>query len=202
MPMIGAAVAASRIAKGLLSPHLVDWYTDIYTNVYGYDNVYKEVIYKFNTYLKEMVNTTQFTVFQNTILTIGLVLMLFFFFADLTEKAAMKQLSTLQMGKSFCVALCTIFIMFHTKEIFIFMMIMIEKLNDSLTIGTSGHLLITNILSNSIVKILLSRCVAERFSLWSILGYTMTALLLMLASLAVRIFVMYFAASRILQLFV
>lgn len=202
MPMIGAAVAASRIAKGLLSPHLVDWYTDIYTNVYGYDNVYKEVIYKFNTYLKEMVNTTQFTVFQNTILTIGLVLMLFFFFADLTEKAAMKQLSTLQMGKSFCVALGTIFIMFHTKEIFIFMMTMIEKLNNSLTIGTSGHLLITNILSNSIVKILLSRCVAERFSLWSILGYTLTALLLMLASLAVRIFVMYFAASRILQLFV
>lgn len=202
MPVVGAAVAASRIAKGLLSPHLVDWYTDIYTNVYGYDNVYKEVIYKFNTYLKEMVNTTQFTVFQNTILTIGLVLMLFFFFADLTEKAAMKQLSTLQMGKSFCVALGTIFIMFHTKEIFIFMMTMIEKLNDSLTIGTSGHLLITNILSNNVVKILLSRCVAEHFSLWSILGYTMTALLLMLASLAVRIFVMYFAASRILQLFI
>lgn len=202
MPVVGAAVAASRIAKGLLSPHLVDWYTDIYTNVYGYDNVYKEVIYKFNTYLKEMVNTTQFTVFQNTILTIGLVLMLFFFFADLTEKAAMKQLSTLQMGKSFCVALGTIFLMFHTKGIFIFMMTMIEKLNNSLTIGTSGHLLITNILSNNVVKILLSRCVAEHFSLWSILGYTMTALLLMLASLAVRIFVMYFAASRILQLFI
>ena len=200
MPVVGAAVAASRIAKGLLSPHLVDWYTDIYTNVYGYDNVYKEVIYKFNTYLKEIVNTTQFTVFQNTILTIGLVLMLFF--ADLTEKAAMKQLSTLQMGKSFCVALGTIFLMFHTKEIFIFMMTMIEKLNNSLTIGTSGHLLITNILSNNVVKILLSRCVAEHFSLWSILGYTMTALLLMLASLAVRIFVMYFAASRILQLFI
>lgn len=42
-------------AKSILSPHLVDWYTDIYTNVYGYDNLYKQVLSQFNTYLKEMV---------------------------------------------------------------------------------------------------------------------------------------------------
>ena len=40
-------------AKSILSPHLVDWYTDIYTNVYGYDNLYKQVLSQFNTYLKE-----------------------------------------------------------------------------------------------------------------------------------------------------
>ena len=47
-------------AKSILSPHLVDWYTDIYTNVYGYDNLYKQVLSQFNTYLKEMVNSLQF----------------------------------------------------------------------------------------------------------------------------------------------
>lgn len=67
-------------AKSILSPHLVDWYTDIYTNVYGYDNLYKQVLSQFNTYLKEMVNSLQFTAFTNTILTIGVVLMLFYFF--------------------------------------------------------------------------------------------------------------------------
>ena len=41
-------------AKSILSPHLVDWYTDIYTNVYGYDNLYKQVLSQFNTYLKEI----------------------------------------------------------------------------------------------------------------------------------------------------
>ena len=85
-------------AKSILSPHLVDWYTDIYTNVYGYDNLYKQVLSQFNTYLKEMVNSLQFTAFTNTILTIGVVLMLFYFFTDLTEKAAMNQLSTLQLS--------------------------------------------------------------------------------------------------------
>ena len=126
-------------AKSILSPHLVDWYTDIYTNVYGYDNLYKQVLSQFNTYLKEMVNSLQFTAFTNTILTIGVVLMLFYFFTDLTEKAAMNQLSTLQLGKSFCAALGTIFIMFHSKNIFIFLMNMVESLNDSLTIGARGR---------------------------------------------------------------
>lgn len=167
-------------AKSILSPHLVDWYTDIYTNVYGYDNLYKQVLSQFNTYLKEMVNSLQFTAFTNTILTIGVVLMLFYFFTDLTEKAAMNQLSTLQLGKSFCAALGTIFIMFHSKNIFIFLMNMVESLNDSLTIGARGHMIVSNILTNDITQLLLSRCVAEHFSVWAILGYTLTALLLML----------------------
>ena len=151
--------------------------TDIYTNVYGYDNLYKQVLSQFNTYLKEMVNSLQFTAFTNTILTIGVVLMLFYFFTDLTEKAAMNQLSTLQLGKSFCAALGTIFIMFHSKNIFIFLMNMVESLNDSLTIGARGHMIVSNILTNDITQLLLSRCVAEHFSVWAILGYTLTALL-------------------------
>lgn len=189
-------------AKSILSPHLVDWYTDIYTNVYGYDNLYKQVLSQFNTYLKEMVNSLQFTAFTNTILTIGVVLMLFYFFADLTEKAAMNQLSTLQLGKSFCAALGTIFIMFHSKNIFIFLMNMVESLNDSLTIGARGHMIVSNILTNDITQLLLSRCVAEHFSVWAILGYTLTALLLMLVSLAVRIYILYFATTRVLQMFI
>lgn len=189
-------------AKSILSPHLVDWYTDIYTNVYGYDNLYKQVLSQFNTYLKEMVNSLQFTAFTNTILTIGVVLMLFYFFADLTEKAAMNQLSTLQLGKSFCAALGTIFIMFHSKNIFIFLMNMVESLNDSLTIGARGHMIVSNILTNDITQLLLSRCVAEHFSVWAILGYTLTALLLMLVSLAVRMYILYFATTRVLQMFI
>lgn len=189
-------------AKSILSPHLVDWYTDIYTNVYGYDNLYKQVLSQFNTYLKEMVNSLQFTAFTNTILTIGVVLMLFYFFTDLTEKAAMNQLSTLQLGKSFCAALGTIFIMFHSKNIFIFLMNMVESLNDSLTIGARGHMIVSNILTNDITQLLLSRCVAEHFSVWAILGYTLTALLLMLVSLAVRVYILYFATTRVLQMFI
>ena len=189
-------------AKSILSPHLVDWYTDIYTNVYGYDNLYKQVLSQFNTYLKEMVNSLQFTAFTNTILTIGVVLMLFYFFTDLTEKAAMNQLSTLQLGKSFCAARGTIFIMFHSKNIFIFLMNMVESLNDSLTIGARGHMIVSNILTNDITQLLLSRCVAEHFSVWAILGYTLTALLLMLVSLAVRMYILYFATTRVLQMFI
>ena len=189
-------------AKSILSPHLVDWYTDIYTNVYGYDNLYKQVLSQFNTYLKEMVNSLQFTAFTNTILTIGVVLMLFYFFTDLTEKAAMNQLSTLQLGKSFCAALGTIFIMFHSKNTFIFLMNMVESLNDSLTIGARGHMIVSNILTNDITQLLLSRCVAEHFSVWAILGYTLTALLLMLVSLAVRMYILYFATTRVLQMFI
>lgn len=189
-------------AKSILSPHLVDWYTDIYTNVYGYDNLYKQVLSQFNTYLKEIVNSLQFTAFTNTILTIGVVLMLFYFFTDLTEKAAMNQLSTLQLGKSFCAALGTIFIMFHSKNIFIFLMNMVESLNDSLTIGARGHMIVSNILTNDITQLLLSRCVAEHFSVWAILGYTLTALLLMLVSLAVRMYILYFATTRVLQMFI
>lgn len=189
-------------AKSILSPHLVDWHTDIYTNVYGYDNLYKQVLSQFNTYLKEMVNSLQFTAFTNTILTIGVVLMLFYFFTDLTEKAAMNQLSTLQLGKSFCAALGTIFIMFHSKNIFIFLMNMVESLNDSLTIGARGHMIVSNILTNDITQLLLSRCVAEHFSVWAILGYTLTALLLMLVSLAVRMYILYFATTRVLQMFI
>lgn len=189
-------------AKSILSPHLVDWYTDIYTNVYGYDNLYKQVLSQFNTYLKEMVNSLQFTAFTNTILTIGVVLMLFYFFTDLTEKAAMNQLSTLQLGKSFCAALGTIFIMFHSKNIFIFLMNMVESLNDSLTIRARGHMIVSNILTNDITQLLLSRCVAEHFSVWAILGYTLTALLLMLVSLAVRMYILYFATTRVLQMFI
>lgn len=195
-------MAIFEAAKSILSPHLVDWYTDIYTNVYGYDNLYKQVLSQFNTYLKEMVNSLQFTAFTNTILTIGVVLMLFYFFTDLTEKAAMNQLSTLQLGKSFCAALGTIFIMFHSKNIFIFLMNMVESLNDSLTIGARGHMIVSNILTNDITQLLLSRCVAEHFSVWAILGYTLTALLLMLVSLAVRIYILYFATTRVLQMFI
>lgn len=189
-------------AKSILSPHLVDWYTDIYTNVYGYDNLYEQVLKQFNTYLKEMVNSLQFTAFTNTILTIGVVLMLFHFFTDLTEKAAMNQLSTLQLGKSFCAALGTIFVMFHSKNIFIFLMNMVESLNDSLTIGAKGHMIVSNILTDDITQLLLSRCVAEHFSVWAILGYTLTALLLMLVSLAVRMYILYFATTRVLQMFI
>lgn len=185
-----------------MSPHLVEWYTDIYTHVYGIDSTYTDILKQFNTYLKQMINGTSFTVFSNILLSIGLVLMLFHFFGDLTEKAAMKQLSMLQMGKSFCLLLAGAFVLFHTKQIFIFMLTMVESLNDAITASDSGLLTVSQVLNNETVQLLLSRCVAEHFSIWAIFGYTLTALLIKMVSLGTRVFVMYYAGTRIIQLFV
>ena len=143
-----------------MSPHLVEWYTDIYTHVYGIDSTYTDVLKQFNTYLKQMINGTSFTVFSNILLSIGLVLMLFHFFGDLTEKAAMKQLSMLQMGKSFCLLLAGAFVLFHTKQIFIFMLTMVESLNDTITASDSGILSVSAVLNKETGQRLLSRRVA------------------------------------------
>lgn len=185
-----------------MAPHLVDWYTDIYTHIYGIDTTYTDVLLQFNTYLKQMVNSTNFTTFSNMVLTIGIVLMLFHFFGDLTEKAAMKQLSLLQTGKSFCLLILGTFVLLHTKQIFIFMMTIVEDLNSAITASDSGILTVSAVLENDTVQLLLSRCVSEHFSIWAIFGYTLTALLLMLVSLGTRAFVMYYAGTRIIQLFV
>lgn len=194
--------AATYVINTAMSPHLVEWYTDIYTHIYGIDTTYTDVLSQFNTYLKQMINSANFTTFSNMILTIGIVLMLFHFFGDLTEKAAMKQLSLLQMGKSFCLLILGTFVLFHTKQIFIFMMTMVEDLNGAITASDSGILTVSAVLENDTVQLLLGRCVAEHFSIWAIFGYTLTALLLMLVSLGTRAFVMYYAGTRIIQLFV
>ena len=34
------------LASTVMAPHLVDWYVDIYTNSYGSDTVYQNVINK------------------------------------------------------------------------------------------------------------------------------------------------------------
>ena len=190
------------LASTVMAPHLVDWYVDIYTNSYGSDTVYQNVIIQFNTYLKQMVNGTTFNTFTNIILSIGLCLLVFHFFTDLTEKATMKQLSTLQMGKSFCLLLIGAFVLFHTKQIFIFMLTWVEKLNDYLNMSNMGNIIVTKFLNNDIVRTLLNRTVSDYFSVWAVLGYTLTAFLLMLASLAVRIYTMYYAGTRIIELFV
>ena len=192
---------ATYVINTTMAPHLVEWYTDIYTHIYGMDTTYTDILSQFNIYLKRMVNGTNFTIFSNMILSIGIVLMLFHFFGDLTEKAAMKQLSLLQMGKSFCLLILGTFILFHTKQIFIFMMTMVEDLNSTISASDSGILSVSRVLENDTVQLLLSRCVAEHFSIWAIFGYTLTALLLMLVSLATRTFVMYYAGTRIVQLF-
>lgn len=195
---------SGNIVTDLMAPHLVEWYVDIYTNVYGADTTYSDIILKFNMYLKRIINGATFGVFSNIVLTIGIVLLLFHFFSDLTEKAATKQLSVLQMGKSFCILFGTIFVMFHTKEIFIFMLKMVENINESLTVNKTGTGAVTMFLNDEThtVQLLLSKCVSEHFSLWAILGYTLTAFVLMLVSLATRIYITYYAATRIIQLFV
>lgn len=185
-----------------IAPHLVDWYIDIYISVYGKDTSYSDIILKFNTYLKQMVNSASFDTFNNIVISIGLALIMFYFFNDLSEKAVMKQLSILQMGKSIITVLCAVFIIFHSKNIFIFMLSFVESLNELLNARTSGYATITQFLSNDTVKLLLSRCVSEHFSLMSILGYTLMAILIELTSLATKIYVTYYAATRIIQLFV
>lgn len=186
----------------LMGPHIVKWYTDIYTNVYGVDTTYSDIILKFNSYLKQMVNNSGFEAFSNIILTIGIVLMLFYFFSDLAEKAATNQLSMLQTGKSVGMAILTLFILFHTKQIFIFLLTFIESLNEALTVSSSGYEDVSAFLSNDIVQLLLSRCVSDHFNIFTIIGYTLTALLLTLVSIASRVYITYYAATRIIQLFV
>ena len=75
-----------KIAGGFLAPHIVEWYTDIYINVYGLDTTYTDVILKFNTYLKQLINGTTMKTFSNVIFTLGTVLMLIYFFTDLSVR--------------------------------------------------------------------------------------------------------------------
>lgn len=188
--------------NNLISPFLVEWYIDIYKSTYGADTTYSDIILKFNSYLKMMINSTIFTVFSNIILTIGIVLVMFHFFSDIAEKAVDKQISTLMIGKSFGALFLTIFVLFHTKELFIFMLKMVESLNGELSVANKGTLAVSLFLSNETVQLLMSRCVAEYFSLWDILGYAITAIIIMLVSFGVQLYITYYAATRIIQLFV
>ena len=191
----------SKITGSFLAPHIVEWYTDIYINVYGLDTTYTDVILKFNTYLKQLINGTTMKTFSNVIFTLGTVLMLIYFFTDLSEKAATKQLSQLQLWKSFATLIMTVFVIFNSRYIFIFLLDMVEGLNTTFTrrIGISS---VNKFLNNDTVQLLLSRCVSEHFSLWAIIGYTFSGFLLMLADLGTKIVIMYYAATRTIQLFV
>lgn len=183
------------------SSHLVDWYIDIYTSVYGLDTSYNDIILKFNTYLKQMINNANFTVFSNIVISIGLALIVYYFFSDLSEKAIANQLSILQMGKSVVVVLISVFLIFNSKSIFIFLLNTVESLN-TLVVRKNGYSEVSNFLANDTVKLLLSRCVNDHFNTISVLGYTLMAILLELVSLAAKLYVTYYAATRIIQLFV
>lgn len=195
---------ATQVVTYFAAPYLVDWYIDIYTNTYGLDTTYSDVILKFNNYLKMLINSNSGTTsaFSNFILGIGVVLLLMHFFSDLSEKAAANQLSTLQMGKSFCTAIAAVFVIFNSKYIFIFMMNMVESMNTSIQNSQTGARAVSDILQNGTVQILLGRCVGKYFSIGAVIGYTLAGLLLMLASLATRVFITYYALTRIIQLFV
>ena len=194
---------SGNIFSILVSPHLVEWYIDIYLSIYGVDLSYSEIILKFNEYLKRLVNRSSFDTFSTVVMSIGIMLMLFYFFSDLTEKATVNQLSMLQMGKSVSVAVGSLFVIFHTKQIFIFMLSFVETLNKDLaSLSPPGIKDVTTFLSNDIVRILLGRSVSYHFSVFEIIGYTLLALFLMLISLVAKIYITYQSATRILQLFV
>lgn len=184
------------------SSHLVDWYIDIYTNLYGTDNSYTDIMLKFNDYLKTMVNTSsKYKTLSSMILSIGVALLLLHFFTDLSEKASMKQLSMLQFGKTVCAAIATVFVMFYSKQIFIFLLTMVEKIND-MTVTKTGFETVSKFLSNDIVYTLMQRAVNKDFTIWKLLGYTLTAVLLELVSLVTRLLITYYSATRVIQLFV
>lgn len=202
-PLITAAAGMKYPLVYIASSFLVNWYIDIYTNVYGADTTYADIIEKFNGYLKHMINDNPVaSAFTNIILAIGLIMMLYYFFSDLSAKAMANQLSTLQVGKSFCTALGTVFVIFYSKQIFIFMLTFVEALNGEFIKMQNGSTAVSKILGNEIVQVLLSRCVSDHFSIGATIGYTLAALLLVLASLATRLYVTYFAVTRIIQLFV
>ena len=55
-PLIAAAAGMKYPLMYISSSFLVNWYIDIYTNVYGADTTYADIIEKFNGYLKHMIN--------------------------------------------------------------------------------------------------------------------------------------------------
>ena len=91
--------AATYVINTAMSPHLVEWYTDIYTHIYGIDTTYTDVLSQFNTYLKQMINSANFTTFSNMILTIGIVLMLFHFFWRFNRKGSNEAIVLVTNGK-------------------------------------------------------------------------------------------------------
>ena len=94
-PLIAAAAGMKYPLMYISSSFLVNWYIDIYTNVYGMDTTYADIIEKFNGYLKHMINDNPVaSAFTNIIIAIGLVMMLYYFFSDLSAKAMANQLST------------------------------------------------------------------------------------------------------------
>lgn len=195
---------ASQVVTYFAAPYLVDWYIDIYTSVYGVDTTYTDIILKFNNYLKMLINSNSATtsVFTNMILGIGVVLLLMHFFSDLSEKAAANQLSTLQMGKSFCTAIAAVFVIFNAKYIFIFMMSMVESLNETLQNTINGIWPVSGILQNGVIQLLLGRCVGKYFSIGAVIGYTLAALLILIATYVTKVYITYYAITRIIQLFV
>lgn len=182
--------------------YLVEWYVDIYKNVYGLNTDYTDIILTFNTYLKRIINGTAFTVFSNIVIVLGIVLLLYHFFSDMADRAASLQVSLLSTAKSFGFLFLSILVIFHTKEIFIFLMRVMEWFGEAFSVADRGSASISNFLSNEVVLTLLDRCVKKYFAIWTVIGYTLTALPLTLICFGTKLYVTYFAATRIIQLFV
>ena len=185
-----------------MSHFLVDWYIDVYLNVYGIDTTYTDIILKFNNILKGILANTTFETLSKTVWTIGFVLMLIYFATDMSEKAAAKQLTFQQSWKSVCLLLMCTFLTFHTDDIFMAMLNGVEYLNNLLIDAQSvGNASISKFLTDPVVKKLLDKSVEEYFSYWSIVGYTLGICILYLVSAATRAIILYTAATRTIELF-
>ena len=61
---------------------------------------------------------------------------------------------------------------------------------------------VSGILQNGVIQLLLGRCVGKYFSIGAIIGYTLAALLILIATYVAKVYITYYAITRIIQLFV
>lgn len=181
---------------------LVEWYTDVYLHTYGIDTTYTDIVLKFNSYLKRILENDSFDVLGNTIWLIGFCMMLIFFAVDMSDKAAAKQLTFLQVGKAVSLLLVSIYLSFHTREIFITILNLVEWLNDFVSRSwKTGNEGITFFLENDAIQTLLTRSVDGYFTLWEAIGYTLHGIIIYLVALATKAVVIYLSAMRVIELF-
>ena len=185
---------------------IINWYIEAFLTVNGYSNPYVDIILKFNRYFRQLFVNVHFDALMKIIWVVGFMMMLMYFFGDMSEKAATNQLSTLIVGKSFAYLILAAFLTYHVKDIFILMINISDALNNQISAvageaAAQKNINFNKILTDKATYLLFSRCISNYFSFLEQLGYFFRGLLLHLADYATRVILIYISASRTIELF-
>lgn len=185
---------------------IINWYIEAFLSVNGYSNPYVDIILKFNRYFRQLFVNVHFDALMKIIWIIGFMMMLMYFFGDMSDKAATNQLSTLIVGKSFAYLILAAFLTYHTKDLFILMINISDMLNNQITAvagktSAQNGMNLNKILTDKATYLLFSRCISNYFSFSEQFGYFIRGLLLHIADYATRAILIYISASRTIELF-